>query len=105
MRHSCANHKRETIAFSKETGSAVARMWVMVAWRNYGKWCSERRRTETPAMRVGVCTRRLSVTKLLAERLFPSRVELPEAWADHYWGRLKSRQIPNPKQHTLKYAA
>src|SRR6185436_10146547 len=81
IRHSCANHKRETIAFSKETGSAVARMWVMVAWRNYGKWCSERRRTETPAMRVGVCTRRLSVTKLLAERLFPSRVELPDAWA------------------------
>ena len=105
IRHSCANHKRETIAFSKETGSTVARMWVMVAWRNYSKWCSEHRRRETPAMRIGVCTHRLSAKKLLEARLFPSRIELPEAWADHYWGRLKSRQIPNPKHHALKYAA
>jgi transposase-like protein len=105
IRHSCANHKRETIAFSKETGSTVARMWVMVAWRNYSKWCSEHRRRETPAMRIGVCTHRLSAKKLLEKRLFPSRIELPEAWADHYWGRLKSRQIRNPKRHTLKYAA
>jgi transposase-like protein len=105
IRHSCANHKRETIAFSKETGSSIARMWVMAVWRNYGKWCSERRRADTPAMRVGVCTRRLSVGALLKERLFPSRVELPGAWADHYWGRVKSRQIVSPKRHTLKYAA
>ena len=84
IRHSCANHKRETIAFSKETGSSVARMWVLGVWRNYAKWCSERRRTETPAMRIGVCTRRLTVREILGERLFPGRIKLPEAWADHY---------------------
>ena len=105
VRHSCANHKRETIAFSKETGSSIARMWVLVAWRNYLKWCSERRRVDTPAMRVGVCLRRLSVGSVLRERLFPNRIGLPQAWAEHYWGRLESRQIRNPKRHALKYAA
>jgi hypothetical protein len=80
-------------------------MWVMAVWRNYSKWCSERRRRDTPAMRVGVCTRRLSVGALLKNRLFPSRIELPGAWADHYWGRVKNRQIVSPKRHTLKYAA
>jgi transposase-like protein len=105
IRHSCANHKRETIAFSKATGSAIARMWVLVVWRNHLKWCSERRRADTPAMRVGVCTKRLKVTDLLKERLFPSRVGLPEPWADHYWGLVPSRQIRHPQRHTLKYAA
>jgi transposase-like protein len=104
IRHSCSNHKRETIAFSRETGSSVARMWVMVAWRNYSKWCSEQRHEDTPAMRLGLCSRRLSVRMMLKERLFPSQVELPEAWAEHYWGQLSSRQIGNPKRHTLKYA-
>jgi hypothetical protein len=80
-------------------------MWVWAVWRNYGKWCSERRRQETPAMRTGVCTRRLNVRHMLKERLFPSRVELPEAWVEHYCGLIPSRQIRNPKRHALKYAA
>jgi len=105
IRHSCANHKRETIAFSKETGSSIARMWVLVVWRNYVKWFSERRRSGTPAMRAGLCARRLSVKEILQERLFPGRVDLPAAWAEHYWGLVASRQIRHPKRHTLKYAA
>jgi len=105
IRHSCANHKRETIAFSKATGSSIARMWVLVAWRNYVKWFSERRREATPAMRAGVCSRRLTVKDILKERLFPGRIRLPEPWAEHYWGRVPSRQIRSPKRHTLKYAA
>jgi hypothetical protein len=80
-------------------------MWVLVVWRNCMKWCSERRRRDTPAMRVGVCTRRVGVRELLKERLFPSRIGLPQAWAEHYWGLVESRQIRNPKRHTLKYAA
>ena len=103
-RHSCANQKRETIAFSKSVGSAIARMWVLLAWRNYCKWFSERRRDGTPAMKAGVCTHRWSVRQLLKERLFPGRIELPGAWAEHYWGRVPTRQIPNPQRHTLRYA-
>ena len=105
IRHSCANQKRETIAFSKSVGSAIARKWVFLAWRNYCKWFSERRRDGTPAMRAGVCTQRWSVSRLLKERLFPGRVPLPEAWAEHYWGRVPMRRIARPQRHTLRYAA
>jgi transposase-like protein len=105
VRHSCANHKRETIAFSKRSSSGIARMWVMLAWRNYAKWFSERRRAGTPAMRAGVCERRLSVREILAWRRFPGRIELPEPWADHYWGRVLARQYPRDRPHRLKYAA
>ena len=105
IRHSCANHKRETIAFSKASASSIARMWVLVVWRNYIKWFSERRRGVTPAMRAGVCARRVRVKELLGARLFPGRIALPEAWAEHYWGQVGSRQIKNPKRHALKYAA
>ena len=103
-RHSAANHKRETIAFSKSIVSALARMWVLVAWRNYVKCRSERRRGPTPAMLAGVCAHRWSVPELLAERLFPERVTLPAAWAEHYWGEVPMRRIPHPRRHTLTYA-
>jgi transposase-like protein len=105
VRHSCANHKRETIAFSKRSSGGIARMWVMLAWRNHVKWFSERRRGGTPAMRAGVCERRLSVREILEWRLFPRRIGLPEAWADHYWGRVPARQYPRARPHRLKYAA
>jgi len=104
-RHSCANQKRETIAFSKSVASAIARMWVFLTWRDYCKWFSERRREATPAMRAGVCTHRWRVHQLLKERLFPGRVPLPQAWAKHYWGRIPTRRIARPQRHTLTYAA
>ena len=104
VRHSCANHKRETIAFSKSRASAIARMWAFLTWRNHVKWRSERRRGETPAMRLGVSERRWTVRGILAERLFPWRIALPQAWAEHYWGWVPTRQIPNGQRHTLIYA-
>jgi transposase-like protein len=105
VRHSCANQKRETIAFSKSISSAIARMWVFLVWRNYIKWFSERRRDGTSAMRAGVCEHRWSVRRLLEERLLPSRIALPDAWAEHYWGNVPTRRIANPQRHSLKYAA
>ncbi len=35
IRHSGANHKRETIAFSKRRAGANLRLCVLVVWRNY----------------------------------------------------------------------
>jgi len=105
VRHSCANQKRETIAFSKRASGGIARMWVMLVWRNYVKWFSERRSGGTPAMRAGVCERRLSVREILKWRLFPARIRLPEAWANHYWGRVPARQYPQGRRRPLKYAA
>ena len=105
VRHSCANHKRETIAFSKRASGGIARMWVLLVWRNYIKWFSERRRQDTTAMRADVCSRRFSVREVLRERLFPSRIPLPGAWADHYWGRVSTRAYGKPRHHRRRYAA
>ena len=105
VRHSCANHKRETIAFSKHSIGGIARMWVMLVWRNCVKWFSERRGGGTPAMRAGLCGRRWSVSEILKWRLFPERIGLPEAWADHYWGRVPARQYPRARRQRLRYAA
>jgi len=103
-RHSCANHKRETIAFSKRVAGSLGRMWVLLVWRNYVKWFSERRRGGTPAMRAGACAQRFSVRQVLAERLFPGRIPLPEGWAEHYWGQVPTRRIAKTRLHALKYA-
>jgi len=104
IRHSGANHKRETIAFSKRRQGGAARLWVFAAWRNFGKWFSERRRGETPAMRTGACARRLSVGQMLRERLFPGRIGLPERWEVYYRGLTPTRRIPSARSHQLKYA-
>ena len=105
VRHSQAAHKRETVAFAKAVGSSLLRMWVYVVWKNYVKWVSEHRHEDTPAMRAGVATRRYSVRAILTRREFPGRTALPEAWREHYWGLVPSRQIPHARRHTLTYAA
>ena len=104
IRHSGANHKRETIAFSKRRQSAAARLWVFLVWRNYGKWFSERKRGQTPAMRAGACSHRWSIKRILRERLFPGRIALPERWQVYYWGLTPTRRIPNARSHRLTYA-
>ena len=105
IRHSGANHKRETIAFSKRRQSAADRLWLFLAWRNYVKSFSERKRDATPAMRAGVCSRRWSLKRILADRRFPSRIVLPERWARYYWGLTPTRCIPRARAHTCRYAA
>jgi hypothetical protein len=104
VRHCGANHKRETIAFSKRRQSAASRLWVFLVWRNYWKWFSERRHGATPAMRLGVCEHRIGLGRILAQRLFPTRVELPERWAECYWGRVPTRRIAHARRHELTYA-
>ena len=74
IRHSQANHKRETIAFSKRRACAAYRMWVFVVWRNTMKSFSERRRDASPAQRLGLLRRRLRVSDVLAARVFPAAV-------------------------------
>jgi transposase-like protein len=105
IRHSGANHKRETIAFSKRRQSAIERLWVLLVWRNYLKSFSERKRDATPAMRLGLTGRRWTVEDVLRERLFPGRVGLPPAWAGHYRRDHLTRYLPRNRRHTLRYAA
>jgi len=105
IRHSGADHKRETIAFAKRRQMAIWRLWVMLVWRNYMKWVSERRRADTPAMRLGLLGHRLGVKALLRERLFVVRVGLPKRWQEYYWGKVVTRLLPKGEEHRLHYAA
>jgi transposase-like protein len=104
IRHSLANHHRETISFAKRRACAAERLWVMIVWRNHMKWFSERNHLQTPAMLAGVADKRLRPKQLLARRLFPKRVGLPERWADYYDRRIRTRRIKNNRTHAAKYA-
>jgi transposase-like protein len=104
IRHSLANHHRETISFAKRRACAAERLWMMIVWRNHMKWFSERNHGQTPAMMAGVAERRLRTKQLLAGRLFPKRVGLPKRWADYYNRRILTRRIKNNRTHAAKYA-
>lgn len=104
LRHNSANHKRETIAFSKLEAAVVYRAALLALWRNFTKPFSERRGGGTPAMRLGLQKTPLSVKRLLQERLFPSQVALPAEWAIYYRRAIPSREIPNARRHALKLA-
>jgi transposase-like protein len=104
IRHCGANHKRETIAFSKRRQGAIERLWVLLVWRNYMKWFSERRGGGTPAMRLGLLERRVTPKELLKERLFVTRLGLPERWRPYYWGQVRTREIRNCREHRCTYA-
>jgi hypothetical protein len=105
IRHSSANHKRETIAFSKRRQCAAYRLAILLVWRNYLKSVSERRQDQTPAQRLGVVRRKLNVDDVLGQRLFPSRIRLPERLAQYYWRCVPTRTFPNARPHQLVYAA
>ena len=104
IRHSGANHKRETIAFSKRRQSAAERLAVLQVWRNFIKSTSERKRDATPAERLGITGRALRVPEVLARRLFASRVGLPEKLQAYYRREVETRQLPRNTRHELSYA-
>jgi hypothetical protein len=105
VRHSGANHKRETIAYSRRRQSAIERLWLFVVWRNYIKSFSERKRDHSPAMRLKLFDHRLTVGEVLRRRLFPSRVELPERWRPYYWRTVPTRALRRFATHQARYAA
>ena len=107
VRHGGANHKRETIAFSKRVQNALLRLAVFQVNRNFveGRRVRDGSRSPSPAMLRGVMTKRLEVREVLAERLFPSRVKLPEDLREMYEEKVATRQIENPRHHELRYAA
>jgi len=104
LRHSGANHKRETIAFSKRRQSGIERMWIFLVHRNLVKSFSERHPGESPAMRLGITNRLLTIREILGRRRFPSLVVLPARWAIHYWRLTPTRRLPRIQTHSLKLA-
>ena len=74
LRHSCSDHKRETIAFGRRLESIMGRAHLVTAWKNFIKSRSERHRDRTtPAMRLGLTRTRWRWEQLLSRRLFPGR--------------------------------
>jgi hypothetical protein len=91
MRHNSANHKRETIAFSKRHQGVVDRALWLVLWQNFAKPFSERRGGPTPAMRLGLDPRAVPLLELLRTRWFASRIPLPELLQRYHRG-----EVPTP---------
>jgi len=104
LRHNSANHKRETIAFSKRHQAVIERAALLLLWRNYGKRFSENHGGATPAMRLGLSGHPLGAGALLARRWFPSRVRLPEVWQRYYRRAVPTVGIARPREHTLTRA-
>jgi hypothetical protein len=104
VRHSQANHRRETIAWSKRRQSSAERLATLLVWRNYVKWRWEKRCRKTPAMLKGLLERRLQVADVLRERLFRTRVLLTGRWAQYYERAIETVALARNRRHELKYA-
>jgi transposase-like protein len=104
LRHGGANHKRETIAFSKRRQGALYRAAIWVVWRNYVKWTSETKQTDPPGVRLGLLPKRLPVEKILSRRLFPWRQRLAPWLLACYEGRIRTRCLARQRVHRLRYA-
>ena len=80
LRHSCSDHKRETISFGRRLESIMGRAHLLAVWKNFIKGRSERRPDRTtPAMRLGLTDVRWRWERLLSRRLFPERERVPES--------------------------
>jgi transposase-like protein len=104
LRHSGANHKRETIAWSKRRQAAAERLALCQVWWNYVRKRYEKGARETPAMLAGLCDRMLSVEEVLACRRFRTRVSLPPRWSEYYDRAVPTRALPKLTRHRLSYA-
>ena len=104
LRHGGANHRRETIAFSKLRLGVIERAALQAVWMNFFKSNSENRRGPTPAQVLGIFDHALSVRELLRERLFATRVRLPAVWQAYYDRKVPTRRVPNARLHVARYA-
>jgi hypothetical protein len=104
LRHASANHKRETIAFSKRRQGALYRAAIWAVWRNALKARSENRRDAPPAVALGLLPKRLGVREVLATRLFPWRQPLGP-WIERcYFARIPTRALARCRTHARRYA-
>jgi transposase-like protein len=104
-RHSCAHHRRETIAFGRRINAMMERAHLMVVWKNFVKWRSERKPDRTtPAMRLGLTDRPWSWRRVFARRLFPTRQWVPPPWMKVYRRDWDDDGAGQFIRHRLKHA-
>lgn len=105
-RHSCAHHRRETIAFARRINAAVERGYLMAVWRNFVKGRSERKPDRTtPAMRLDLAEQPWGWPRVLARRLFATRAPLPDSWRRVYDRQWDEDAAGRFTRHRLKHAA
>jgi hypothetical protein len=104
LRHGGANHKRETIAFSKRRQGALYRAAIWQVWRNTMKSRSEARRDDPPGVAIGVIAKRFTLDDVLRQRHFPWQAGLRGWLAACYFGRIPTRRMTRLRQHDLRYA-
>lgn len=103
LRHTASHHRRETIAFGRRTNAILERLFLAAAWRNFVKGVSERKADRTtPAMRLGIATEPWTWDRVLARRLFPGRVGVPESWLEVYRRTWITPGIPNTLHQRLR---
>ncbi|MHB8080058.1 MAG: hypothetical protein ACYDIE_12480, partial [Candidatus Krumholzibacteriia bacterium] len=59
---------------------------------------------QTPAMLKGILDRPLRVEDVLKERLFRTRIELSQRWAQYYERLVVTPALGHNRRHELKYA-
>jgi transposase-like protein len=105
IRHCGANHRRETIAWSKRRQASAERLAVFLVWRNYIKVRREKeRKSPTPAMARGMALRPATVEEILEKRIFRTHVALPPRWASYYARTVHTRALGAHRHHRLTYA-
>jgi hypothetical protein len=107
LRHHHANHRRETIAFSKRRQASHERVAIFTVYCN----CIRRLRAQdtgpvqTAAMRAGWTPGPWTWRRVLGRRLFPSRTDLPEAWMQIYQRRVRTAILGERQTvHACRYA-
>ena len=104
LRHCGANHRRETIAFSKLRAGVIERAALQAVWMSFMKSFSEKKQDATPAQRLGLRGDRLTLREFLRERLFVGQLDLPAVWRRYYERRVVTRRVPRSKPHALRLA-
>jgi len=105
LRHTCAHHRRETIAFGRRLNALIERLSLTTIWRNLVKGRSERRPDRTtPAMYVGLTDEPWSWGRVLVQRLFPERVGLAGVWSELYRREWDTPALPRNARHELRLA-
>ena len=104
LRHCGANHKRETIAFSKRRQCLVDRASIFMTWRNLVKSRSENAKDDPPGVALGLVPFWPTVGQILARRLFATHVTLPLPLESYYQRRVMTRYLHRQRVHALRYA-
>jgi transposase-like protein len=105
IRHTCANHGRETIAFGRRSNAVLERLFLTSVWRNFVKGRSERKPDRTtPAMALGLASEPWSWSRVLSQRLFVKRVRPSAAWMKIYRREWITPAVGRNQRHTLANA-